>query len=245
MSIANGWVALNLFNQKLFCNIDWDVRGTNGLRQKGWYLVLANHQSWVDILVLQSTFYRKIPFLKFFLKKELFWLPILGQCWWALEFPFMKRYSLSYLKKHPERKGKDYESTRIACQKFKTIPVSIMNFVEGTRFTQGKHTRQKSPFNHLLKPRAGGIAFVLSTMGEHLHQILDVTIVYPQGFRNFWAFVRGDVGTIKVRVKAIPITRDLLGDYSSDKRFRLYFHKWLNNLWAEKDMLIQKLLSQP
>ena len=56
----------------------WDVEGVETLDRSEWYLVLANHQSWVDIAVLQRIFHRKIPFLKFFIKKELLWLPILG-----------------------------------------------------------------------------------------------------------------------------------------------------------------------
>ena len=111
-----------------------------------------------------------VPFLKFFLKKELIWVPILGIAWWALDFPFMKRYSAAVLKKRPHLRGKDIEITRQACKKFKSLPVSIMNFVEGTRFTREKHDKQKSPFTHLLKPKAGGIGFVLSTMGEQLQQ---------------------------------------------------------------------------
>lgn len=244
VSVATSWVAVNNLNQRLWNNIKWDVRGIDAIPKEGWYLVVANHQSWTDILVLQNIFYRKIPFLKFFLKKELFWIPILGQCWWALDFPFMQRYSQSYLRKHPERKGKDYESTRKACRKFKTMPVSVMNFVEGTRFTVQKHALQKSPYTHLLKTRAGGIAFVLSVMGEHLHQILDVTIVYPDGVKSFWAFVCGKIGAIKVRVKSMPISSDLIGDYGSDRHFRIHFHQWLNKLWAEKDQCIQGLLAR-
>ena len=189
--IANCWIGVNNFNQRIFCNIVWDVQGTETLDPNGWYLVLANHQSWVDILVLQNIFHRKIPFLKFFLKKELFWFPILGQAWWALDFPFMTRYSGSFLKTHPHLRGKDIEITRKACKKFKNTPVSIMNFVEGTRFTEKKHQEQQSPYTNLLKAKAGGIAYVLSAMGDQLQSILDVTIVYPKGHKSFWTFLCG------------------------------------------------------
>jgi len=241
--IATSWIAVNNFNQTLLCDIRWDVDGTAALQKRGWYLVLANHQSWVDILVLQNIFHRRIPFLKFFLKKELFWVPILGLCWWALDFPFMKRYSKSFLKKKPHLKGKDFETTARACQKFKHLPVSIMNFVEGTRFTREKHATQGSPYTHLLKTRAGGIAFVMGAMGEQLDRILDVTIVYPQGIKSFWAFLCGEVNEIKVRIDAIAITEDLRGNYAADRHFRAHFHNWLNQLWAEKDRRIRGLLS--
>lgn len=236
------WIGVNKFNQMIFNPVKWDVSGTENLEKNGWYMVVANHQSWVDILVLQRIFHRKIPFLKFFLKKELIWFPLLGQAWWALDFPFMKRYSKSYLKKNPHKKGKDFEATRKACKKFKTIPVSIMNFVEGTRFSEEKHTRQRSPYKNLLRTKAGGIAFVLGTMGEQLNQILDVTIVYPNGKKKFWDFLCGRVDEVRVRVATLPVTEEILGDYTSDLQYRKVFQSWLNELWTEKDKKINRLL---
>lgn len=244
-SMVNNWIGVNNYNQRIFSNIRWDVSGTDTLKPHEWYLVVANHQSWVDILVLQKVFYRKIPMLKFFIKKELFWFPILGQAWWALEFPFIKRYSKSFLEKHPHLRGKDIEITRKACKKFKTIPVSIMNFVEGTRFTEEKHKKQQSPYVNLLRTKAGGIAHVLTAMGDRLHSILDVTIVYPQGQKGFWSFVCGNIQEIKIRVKSLPVKNEMIGDYAEDMVFRSKFQNWLNALWAEKDRHISKLLAQP
>lgn len=155
----------------------------------------------------------------------------------------MKRYSPGHIKKHPHLKGKDLEVTRRACEKYKNQPVSIMNFVEGTRFTPEKHKRQKSPYTNLLKTRAGGVAYVLYAMGEQLKRIVDVTIVYPEGNKNFWNFLCGDVHEIKVRIQTLPITRELVGDYRGDLVFRIKFHKWLNNLWLEKDRRIEGLIS--
>jgi 1-acyl-sn-glycerol-3-phosphate acyltransferase len=242
-AIATGWIAVNNLNQKLFNGIRWDVEGVENLDPKGWYLVVANHQTWVDILVLQNVFHRKIPFLKFFLKKELFWFPLLGQAWWALDFPFMKRYSRQFLKKHPHLIGKDLEITRRACEKFKTIPVSVMNFVEGTRFTREKHTRQRSPYTHLLRTRAGGMAFVLAAMGDKLQQVVDVTIAYPQGAVSFWDFACGRVKEIKVRVKTLPVDNQIVGDYLQDVAFKRNFQNWLNGLWREKDQDLNRLLA--
>jgi 1-acyl-sn-glycerol-3-phosphate acyltransferase len=242
-AIANCWIGVNNLNQRLFNGIRWDVRGLDNLDPKGWYMVVANHQSWVDILVLQNVFYRKIPFLKFFLKKELFWFPLLGQAWWALDFPFMKRYSRPFLKKHPHLIGKDLEITKRACDKFRHIPVSVMNFVEGTRFTPEKHARQRSPYTHLLRTKAGGMAFVLAVMGDKLQQIVDVTIAYPQGAASFWDFVCGRVKEIKVRVKTLPINSELMGDYLQDPQFKREFQDWLNSLWHEKDQHLATMLA--
>ncbi len=164
--------------------------------------------------------------------------------WWSLDFPFMKRYSKAHLKKYPHHKGRDIEITRKACRKYKAIPVSIMNFVEGTRLTPEKKARQKSPYNHLLKPKSGGIAFVLSAMGDHMTSILDVTIVYPKGGRNFWDFLCGRVQEVIVTVKTIPISEDIKGDYFGNSEFRIKFQGWLNNLWLNKDEHIGRLLTQ-
>jgi len=241
-AIAENWIWVNNQNQKLVGNTHWDVQGVETLERSEWYLVLANHQSWVDILVLQRVFYRKIPFLKFFIKKELIWLPLLGQAWWAMDFPFVKRYTQSYLQKKPHLKGKDLEITRKACQKFKEIPISIMNFVEGTRFTNEKHRRQQSPYAHLLRPKAGGIAFVLGAMGKQICRVLDVTIVYPDGVSSFWALLCGKIRKIKVRVRSLPVSAELLGDYVNDGHFRLGLQRWLNDIWDEKNQYIKDMM---
>ncbi|MBU2512259.1 acyltransferase [bacterium] len=239
--MAENWVYCNNIGLILSRKIEFQIEGLEQLDRKSWYLVVSNHQSWVDIPVLQKVFYHQIPFLKFFLKKELIWVPLLGQAWWALDFPFMKRYSIDFIKKHPHLKGKDMEITRKACEKFKDNPVSIMNFTEGTRFTKEKHDRQKSPFTNLLKPKAGGIGFVLSAMGDQLSYILDVTIAYPDGVPDFWQYMCGNVKKVNIRIRKIPITEELLGDYAENKSHRVRFQKWLNDIWREKDLYLEHI----
>ena len=241
-TIGSNWISLNNLHMGFVNRINWDVKGIENLKSDKWYLVVSNHQSWVDIIVLQKIFNRKIPFLKFFMKKELIWVPILGIACWAMDFPFMRRYSKSYLERHPHRKGKDLEITKKACEKFKAIPLSIMNFLEGTRFNMEKYHAQKSPYTHLLRPRAGGMAFVLAAMGERLHNIIDVTIVYPQGVKGFWAFLCGKISEIKVRVKSLPISKEIIGDYVDDIQFRERFQDWLNSVWQQKDSQIKSML---
>jgi len=239
--ISFSWIFCNNMNQKLFNKTDFRVQGLEGLKRDDWYLVISNHQSWVDILVLQRIFYKRIPFLKFFLKKELIWVPILGLAWWALDFPFMKRYSTEFLKKNPHLKGKDLEITKKACRKFSTTPVSVMNFLEGTRFSDEKHQRQKSSYKHLLKPKAGGAAFVLAAMGQHLNSIINITIVYPSGPESFWAYLCGKVPAVRVKIEIIPITKEIIGDYFEDEKFREKFQLWVNELWEEKDRTFESM----
>jgi 1-acyl-sn-glycerol-3-phosphate acyltransferase len=186
----------------------------------------------------------KIPFLKFFLKRELIYVPLLGVAWWALDFPFMKRYSQSFIKKNPHLKGKDVETTKKACEKFKHKPVSIMNFVEGTRFTEQKHATQQSPFEHLLKPKAGGIGFVLSTMGDQLNKVLDVTIYYPKGIPSFVDFLLGKINTVHVNINIKTVDDTIAGDYINDRTYRVAFQKWINQLWCDKNQLLIDLSKQ-
>ncbi len=240
--IASLWVHFNSFNLWLMHKIEIDVTGLDSLHKDKWYIVVSNHQSWVDILVMQKILLGRIPFLKFFLKKELIWVPVLGLAWWALDFPFMKRYSREFLKKKPHLKGKDIEITRKACEKFKTIPVSIVNYVEGTRFSEGKHKKQQSRFKHLLKPKAGGIGFVLGSMGNMMTGIVNITIVYPEGAKTFWEFLCGKLSIVKVHVEVLPVTDELLGDYFEDEAFKVKLQEWVNTLWVEKDKQIAMML---
>jgi 1-acyl-sn-glycerol-3-phosphate acyltransferase len=237
--MASNWVAVNTLIQKLFNKTEIKVTGLEQLTMKEWYLVICNHQSWVDIVILQRIMHKKIPFLKFFLKKELIFVPFLGLAWWALDFPFMKRYSQSFIKKNPHLKGKDVETTRKACAKFKHKPVSIMNFIEGTRFTNEKHDKQSSPFQNLLKPKAGGIGFVLEAMGGNLHKIVNITIHYPEGIPTFSDFLAGRIKQVNVNVEVTKIGDELIGDYVRDRAFKIKFQKWVNQLWLDKD---QKLI---
>ncbi|WP_321492322.1 acyltransferase [uncultured Desulfobacter sp.] len=240
--IATLWISINGMNCDLFNKIEWQVKGLTSLKKKDWYLVISNHQSWVDILVLQKIFNRKIPMLKFFLKKELIWVPFLGLAWWALDFPFMKRYSKKFLEANPHLKGRDLERTRKACEKFKNNPVSVMNFVEGTRFTPEKHDLQKSCFDRLLLPKAGGIAFVLGSMGEYLHNIINVTIAYPGQVPTFWDYISGKTKQIIVDVDIFPVAGQMTGDYFNNDGYRQQFCEWLNQIWQEKDQKLAELL---
>ena len=241
-ALAEGWIGTNNALFRVMGSLPLDMRGLEGLSTREWYLVVSNHQSWVDILVLQAVFNRRIPFLKFFLKQQLIWVPFLGLAWWALDFPFMRRHSPEYLEKHPEKRGEDLDVTRRACEKFRLIPTSVMNFVEGTRFTERKHAAFKSPYRHLLPPRPGGTSFVLSAMGGMLHSMLDDTIAYTGRIPSFWDLCCGRLGTVTVDIRRRPIDERLAaGDYAGDPAFRARFKEWLAALWTEKDELLDRL----
>lgn len=242
---GEAWIAGNNLAMQALHSTTWVVSGLEHLSPDVSYLVNSNHQSWTDILVLQRVFNRRIPFLRFFIKQELIWVPVLGVAWWALHFPFMKRYSPETLAKHPELRGKDLETTRRVCARLRGTPVSIINFLEGTRFTEAKHDQQQSPYRHLLRPKSGGFAFVLSAMGEQFKSMLDVTIVYPGGRPSFGDFLCGKVPSVIVDVRERVIPAEMLaGDYSANEAFRARFQHWVADIWSDKDTLITSLLAQ-
>ncbi len=235
MWCADLWVLFNSFSMKQLNKVTFHVSGDTELNPREWYLVIANHQSWLDIISMQHVLRGRIPFLKFFLKQELIYVPVIGLAWWALDFPFMKRFSKSQIRKKPHLKGKDIEATRKACEKFKTQPVSIVNYVEGTRFTEEKSQRQGKPFENLLRPRSGGTGYVMTILGQQIHYILNLTIQYPHHHHSYWDFVTGKIDDIYIHIEAIPVTDKHRGNYIDDPTFRAGFQSWLTGLWEEKD----------
>lgn len=240
---AENWISINSFTAHMLHKITWDIQLPPDLSLHNSYLISSNHQSWVDIVILQHVFNRRIPFLRFFLKSELIWVPFLGPAWWALDFPFMKRYSAEYLVRHPEKRGEDLRTTKTACEKFRGSSISVLNFLEGTRFSSTKQRRQASPYKNLLKPKAGGIAFVVEAMGDQFDALLDVTIAYPDGVVSLWGLLSGQMDRVIVRVKKIEIPRELLGrNYHEDTAFRKAMQTFVRDLWDRKDKELLELL---
>lgn len=236
------WAACLGFVLTYFNGVKWDVDGLENLNKQNWYLLIANHQSWADIVILSALFRQHIPVNKYFLKYELLWVPFIGIACWALDMPFMKRYSRSYLLKHPHLRGKDIETTRRSCEKFRLQPTTVVNFVEGSRFTEEKRESTKSPYKNLLPPKAAGIAFTLNALGTQFDKLLNVTIYYPDmNTSPFLAILTGQLKHVVVRINVLPITNDIRGDYFNDKVYKRQFQLWLNDLWEQKDQLLDKL----
>ena len=243
MWIAETWAEIDKLIFATLTPTVWDIRGGEGLRRDRSYLVVSNHQSWVDIPALVQAFNRKTPYFKFFLKQELIWVPFLGLAFWALDYPFMKRYSKAYLARHPEMAGQDLEITKRACARFKDLNVTVVNYLEGTRFTAAKQAQQGSPYQHLLKPKAGGVAFTLATLGPQLDALLDVTLVYPgQRAPGFWKLISGQVPKVIMDIRTRELDPALwAGDYQGDAEFRQYVQSWVSQLWQDKDTRIAEL----
>ena len=240
-ALWRGWALCNLIAINLTNPVDWQIEKPSGLKKKSWYLLICNHISWVDIMVLTQVALNTLPSPKFFLKDELKKAPFVGMAAWAMDMPFMKRYSRSYLEKYPEKKGQDIESTRRSCEKFKDIPTTIINFVEGTRVTPKKQMESGSPFSHLMTPKAGGIAFTLAAMGHLFSGVLNVTLNYPDNDRPTLAILLGQLQRVQVKVDLLAVDEQIVGDYFEDAEFKSGFQSWLNDLWQEKDKLLARL----
>lgn len=244
--LGKTWARVNNFLIDLFCktNIiiksDIDINNINNFSNYKNYLLICNHQSWVDIFIIEKVFVNKIPLTRFFIKKNLIWLPFVGLACWALDFPFMKRYSKEYLKKHPSKQQADLNATKNFCNKICSSSTTITNFIEGTRFNKAKHKKQHSPYKYLLKPKAGGIAYVISEMGENLDSIINVTICYPKQIPSTIDLFSGKLKDVIVIIEKIPIPLSLANDFFKNQNAQKNFYNWINELWQKKDNLIKK-----
>jgi len=242
-SFAIHFGTISVFLIETFNRINIDIHINGELSKKKWYLITANHRSYLDVILMIAFARGRVPSPKFFLKKELIWLPFVGLGAWALDMPFMKRYSKEYLAKHPEKKGTDIATTREKCKRYAKTPTTVINFVEGTRFTPEKHREKNSPYQYLLRPKAAGIAFALATMGEQFDNILDVSILYPGNLEHpMMDMLCGRMNKIAIDVSVLPIDERLIGDYFNDEMFRLSFQQWLNGTWQQKDERIKSFL---
>ncbi|WP_339617277.1 acyltransferase [uncultured Gilvimarinus sp.] len=239
--IASAWITANNLHQRWLLPTRIVYQGPEHLTRRQWFMLVVNHQSWVDILVLLRLFNREVPYFKFFLKTSLMWIPVLGLAFWALDFPFMRRHTKAQIARDPSLAGKDLATTQKQCERYSNKPVTIISYLEGTRFTPAKHRAQGSPYRHLLIPKAGGLAFTLTAMNGRIKTLLDVTIHYPGGRPSFVEYICGRVGRINVHARELAVGKDLLGNYTEDAEFRTHFQYWINQVWQEKDERLEAL----
>ena len=241
INIGECWIYCNGLWIQALHRPRWNVEGFEELDSSNWYLAVANHQSWADIFVLQGITNRKIPMLKFFMKHVLIWVPVIGLAWWALDMPFLKRYTKEEIQKNPELRGKDIKAMEKSFERYSRYPVSIFSFAEGTRFTKEKKDNQSSQFKYLLNPKIGGIGLTLTTM-PYIKLLLDFTIHYEDERRSFWDFLCGRMSKADVRVRQINIPDNLLGkNYEDDPIFRENLKEWVYDIWSDKEKYLEEV----
>lgn len=239
------WIDLLGFSMRITAAKRYKIQGNGQFTTEKPYLLISNHVSALDILVLSYVFHRKTPCIKFFMKKELLWsLPFAGLATWLLGYPFMERHTPSQIRKRPELKNKDIETAKAACQKFVKHTATIINYVEGTRFSHKKREQQNSPCDYLLKPKTAGMAIVVNELQHDLGGIIDATLAYrPQNF-SFWKFACGDFEEIVCDYQLFEIPGEILGDYYQDRVYRKQFQSWLNALWQRKDQRLKQIYGE-
>lgn len=235
-AIARQWAAFNRVVYRLLYPVSWEIDVHGTLDPHCSYLLVGNHQSIIDILLVFDQFSRRTPPLCFFLKRELLWMPVIGWACWGMDFPFMSRRS----------QRQDLATTREFCERFRDHPVTVVNFAEGTRFSESKRVERNSPYRHLLRPKSGGLSFTLNAMGEQFAGIIDVTIAYrPSRFPIVWSFLTGEQTELAIHIDVLPVPQEFVaGDYTGDPAFRERFQNWLNALWARKDARLDRMINR-
>lgn len=234
--VALNWIGVNLWWMRHWIKPQLNASLPDNLRPDQWWLVISNHRSWTDIFMLLLVLHRRIPMPRFFIKRQLLWIPVVGLAFWALEFPIMRRITRAQIAQNPALATLDREATERMCARARQSPIAIFNFVEGTRFTPHKHALQQSPYRHLLRPKAGGVAQVLNLLGDKLDGILDVTLSYENPTPSFWGFLCGQEAPVMLKARILDVPQWMLtANYHAETQHKEHFHTWINALWQEKD----------
>ena len=238
------WLYGNHLTLRLFTRAEVHVTGEIGEDESASQIIVSNHISWLDTLVIGEITRNRLPVPKFFLKHSLLYVPFVGIACWGLGMPFMRRYPPAYLLRHPELRNRDIETTRKICETFRDIPTTFVNFPEGTRFTEEKREKGGAPYRNLLTPKPGSLALAIGSLNT-FSRIISVTLYYPDNKESpFKDMLFGRLGRIYISLREIPITDDLKGDYTGDKQFKHSFQIRLRESWQEKDEILQRMKEQ-
>ena len=249
IKITNHWISSNnALIDNMLPRKDWRISLPDDVNTEGQYLLISNHQSWVDTSIVQYISEKRLPLTRFFTKFELIYIPIVGQAFYFLDFPMMRRHSKEAVAKNPALKGQDIEEAKRACALLKDKPFTLLNYLEGTRFTQAKHEQQKSPYTHLLKPRAGGLSLAINALGSEIDGLLDMTIVYPDGVPTYSDLWKGNIKRLGVDVRYLDIPAELFagikrGGYENDEQVKAQMFAWIEQVWRDKDQRISAMLA--
>ena len=236
-AIVQAWVAGNrlIFQALRVTRVKAEWDNDCDLSRRCWYLVLSNHQSWADILILQNTLLGRIPMLKFFAKRELIWVPVAGIAMWLLGFPYVRRLSPEQLAADPSLTELDRRSTLDACARFRDHPGTVLSFLEGSRFSAAKRAAQAGRFEHLLNPKLGGVSYVVDALKDKIHKVLDVTIVYRGTVPSFWQLLQGRCPHVDVLVRCLELP-SAVTEARDAAEVRERLRPWIESLWQDKDL---------
>ena len=239
--MGNAAVASITTALKVLHRLEWDFQIPKDVNTETWYIAMSNHQSWADIFVLLAAGHKKIPLLKFFMKKELQWIPIIYLVHKTVDMPFLYRHSRAQINANPELKKVDYENAKKAAKRFSRNPSTAFSFAEGTRFTMQKHASQRSPYSNLLKPKVGALAIALSGMPQ-VNALLDFTVIYSSEKRSTWDFLCGDLNKAKVVARKYVLPENLKNrSFEEEDDYRKSFQKFVDSIWLDKQQTMKNL----
>lgn len=157
----------------------------------------------------------------------------------------VKRYSKKEIRERPELKGKDRKAIQKTLRRFHETPGSIMNFVEGSRYSPAKAKRYHSPYRFLLSPKVGGLCVILQSMEDQLYEILDLTLTYDCPKLSFWDFLSGKCRRIIVQGRHITPDQ-ALGKIKTSFRSvtPAEVAEWIQRVWEEKDQAFLRLRTE-
>ncbi|MDB9813890.1 acetyltransferase [Gammaproteobacteria bacterium] len=232
--IGSKIVELITASLQILHGLKWEFNIAEHLNTQTWYIAMSNHQSWADIFILLAAGHKKMPLLKFFMKKELQWIPIIYLVHKTIDMPFLNRHSQKQIQANPELKKLDYENAEIAAKRFSRNPSTAFSFAEGTRFTDEKHLAQASPYKNFLIPKIGALAIALKGMPQ-VNELIDFTVIYSSKKRSAWDFLCGEMSQAKVYAKAYEIPSTLKGkNFDQEEEYRQEFKNFINKIWKEK-----------
>lgn len=195
-------------------------------------LVLCNHRSWCDVLVVQSLIAKRGPVITFLTKRELAFVPVFGIIVWAFRFPLLKRRA-SGSQSEAARREADRQRILAACAAVRQAPAAILTFAEGTRFSSEKHRLTRSPYRHLLPPRPGGFSAIYDSLADTGALVVDLTLDYD-GEVTFWRFLAG--------VASVSATATVWDWAELAERDR---SAWLRQRWQVKDRQLAREAAEP
>ena len=202
-------------------------------------IIVSNHVSWADTLILMAVFADRLPHLRFFQKKSLRWFPVIGTTCMGLGHPFVSRsVDVSSRKKGVMLLRRQKEEIYKQCEHIFQMPSALVVFVEGTR--GNSILRANSPYQHLLAPQALGVSLAMAAAEPQGLTLLDVTLLYPQyKERNMLKEILSGkckkVGVDVTVCEEFPKTKDV-----HDRNYRKATQAWLQDLWASKDAILSK-----
>ncbi|MEC7030278.1 MAG: 1-acyl-sn-glycerol-3-phosphate acyltransferase [Pseudomonadota bacterium] len=185
------------------------------------FVIVANHYSWVDIVVLYATLFAENHSFVFVMKRSLIKIPMIGVVCWGLGHPLLYR---------GKSRRKNLKILTEGARKSLEYQHGILIFPEGTRYT--KVDNYPEEYQQLLKPRTVGFECVLKNIVGDPSEgkndavpVLDVTLKYTSGEHGLWDFLTGKSGSVLLYSELHSVT---------PKNAKA----WLLDAWTKKDHLL-------